>query len=98
MIKKSEDESLHTPQLAQETLKTVLWLAADIAPIPLAVLLFAKGIVGVHHLYRVHRMARGADDAHGARRIINEVAENVPSMSAEEARDTIDVLMDHYEH
>lgn len=96
VIAKSQDDSAKTPQLAQETLKTVLWLAADIAPIPLAVMLFAKGIVGIHHLYRVHRLARGSADSAEAREIIAEVSDQVTKLPVDRARETVQSIMAHF--
>ncbi len=91
-----QQKSFNTPQLAHETLKTLLWLAADIAPIPLSIMLFAKGIVGVHHLYCVHRLARGAGGSDEAREIITEVSEQVAKLPAERTRETIDSILAHY--
>lgn len=81
--------------MAVETLTTLLWLLADLSPVPASILLFAKGAAGIHNLYRVHRMVRGDQDVHGAKVILNEVAANVETMSPEQARNTIDALVEH---
>ena len=92
----TQKKPIDTPQLAHETLKTLLWLAADVAPIPLTIMLFAKGIVGIHHLYRVHKFARGAGGSDDAREIIAEVTEQVTKLPVEQTRETIDSIMSHF--
>ena len=87
----------YSARMAHETLKTVIWLAADIAPVPLTIMLFAKGLAGVHHLYRVHRLARGVDGDEQARDIIAEVSDQIPKLPVERARETIDAIVAHYQ-
>jgi hypothetical protein len=87
----------HNAQFARETLKTLLWSLADVAPVPAAVLLFAKGAASIHHLYRVQRLAQGINDHHTAKAIIGEVAATVDAMTADQARGTIDALMEQHQ-
>ncbi|MBM4090499.1 MAG: hypothetical protein FJ276_13915 [Planctomycetes bacterium] len=96
IAEKSKNASHASAEITRETLKTLLWLVADVSPIPLAILLFAKGLAGVHHLYRVHRLARGADGGRHARDIIGEVSDQLTHVPADRARDTIDAVMAHY--
>ncbi len=93
----TEGAAASSPHLAHETLKTLLWLAADVAPIPLTIMLFAKGLVGIHHLYRVHRMARGVGDSEDAREILAEVSEQVPKLTPSLATDAIDWIRRHFQ-
>jgi hypothetical protein len=86
----------HDAQFAREMLKTLLWLLADLAPVPAAVLLFANGAASIHHLYRVQRLAQGVDDHHAAKAIVGEVAAAADAMSADQAGGTIDTLMEQY--
>ncbi len=72
-------------ELARESLKTLLWITADLAPVPLSILLFAKGLAGVHHLYRVHRLARGVANPDAARDIIDEVVDQTSKYTTEQA-------------
>ncbi len=58
LVTTTASTSNYTAKMAHETLKTVLWLAADIAPVPVSILLFAKGVAGIHNLYRAHQLAR----------------------------------------
>lgn len=80
--------------MAQETLKTLLWIAADAAPVPLSMLLFAKGLAGVHHLYQVHRLARGTAEPEQALDIIEEVADQVNKYTAEQSISAVHAIMD----
>jgi hypothetical protein len=98
LARKDGSTSDYSATMARETLTTMLWLAADIAPVPLSILLFTKGLAGVHHLYRVHRLARGADGKEEAQEIIKEVSDQVAKIPAEQARETIDTIMTHYRH
>ena len=86
----------HDVRLARETLTTLLWLLADVAPVPAAIMLFAKGAAGIHHLYRAHRLAHGEADHHAAKTIVGQVADRVDKMSAEQARGTIEMLVEQY--
>jgi hypothetical protein len=87
----------HDAKLARDMLYSLLWVLADLSPVPASIVLFGKGVAGIHHLYRVHRLARGEDDAHGAREIIRRSLPNVESLSAEEAHRVFDGLTEQYE-
>jgi len=86
-------ESARAPNMTYETLKTVLSVAADIAPIPLSIMLFARGLAGIHHLYRVHQLARGLADQGEALRIIEEVSDHAKKIPETKVRETIDALL-----
>ncbi|MBP89264.1 MAG: hypothetical protein CMJ64_21530 [Planctomycetaceae bacterium] len=89
-------EQLQDPKLAKEIAKTLGWILLDLSPIPTSVLLFAKGAAGAHHLYNVHRLARGEQDEGSARKIVSEFIDNVDSLSGEQARGVIDSLLEHH--
>jgi hypothetical protein len=99
-IREIAERSKKSPQysatMTRETLKTLLWLAADISPIPLSIMLFAKGIAGVHRLYSVHQLARGAGDVDQARDIIEEVSDQIAKIPADRAQAAIDAIVRHY--
>lgn len=95
---KTRNHSGYSATMARETLKTLLWLAADIAPVPASILLFTKGLVGVHRLYQAHRLARGAGGGGAqAREIIEEAIDRIAKMPADQARGTIEAIMDHFQ-
>jgi len=98
IARKVRNDSLTSARMAQETLKTLLWIAADAAPVPLSVLLFAKGLAGVHHLYRVHQLARGAAPPEQARDIIEEVADQTSKYTVEQSTRAARAILEHLEH
>ena len=91
----TQDTQSYTATMTRETLKTMLWLAADIAPVPISILLFAKGIAGIHNLYRAHQLARGTANVVEAQEIIEEVTDQMASLPVDRARSTINAIMEH---
>ena len=91
----AEDTQSYTATMTRETLKTMLWLAADIAPVPISILLFAKGIAGIHNLYRAHQLARGTGHVVEAQEIIEEVTDQMANLPVDRARATIRAIMEH---
>jgi hypothetical protein len=89
------DTQSYTATMARETLKNMLWLAADIAPIPVSILLFAKGIAGIHNLYRAHQLARGTGSVVEAEEMIEEVTDQMATMPVDRARTTIQAILEH---
>ena len=84
------------PELAREMLEALLWLSADLCPIPASMVLFAKGVAGAHHLYQAHRLARGEEDVQGAKEIICRSLPGVESVSAETAHSVFDGVMEQH--
>jgi hypothetical protein len=84
------------PVVAYEMLKTLSWLLCDLAPVPASVLLFAKGVAGAHHLYSVHRLARGHVDHRDATAIMDEFHSSIDKLSPEQAQLLIDALLEHH--
>ncbi|MBU0640123.1 MAG: hypothetical protein KKB50_14755 [Planctomycetes bacterium] len=78
----------------REMLTTLLWVAADLVPVSAAIMLFAKGITGIHHVHRVHRLARNAAGQEEARQILAEVRGKVDQLSPEQARRVIESLLE----
>lgn len=78
-----------------EALKALLWIAADLFPIPVAVLLFAKGLVGMHHVYKAHRLARMEGTDEDARALLADVAENLERLPQEKKQHVMEVLTQH---
>jgi hypothetical protein len=73
-------------------LKHRLTTLARHEPVPTAILLFALGLAGAHHLFRAHRLARGAAGELAARAIIGEVHDEVDRFTAEEAAQALEQL------
>ncbi len=81
------------PQVYLEILKTMGWLMLDLSPVPTSILLFAKGAAGAHHLYRVHRLARGEGDRETAEPIVREFLSQLDELSPEQARAIVESLL-----
>ena len=84
------------PNVAGEALKTLLWILADMAPVPTSILLFAKGIAGIHHVYRAHRLSLGQARQGDARRIIEDVHRRVDQLPPKKAREALELLVAHH--
>ena len=83
-------------RIAKEMLTALLWILADVAPVPTAILSFAKGLVGVHHVYRAHRLVRDVGQPHDAKMILDEILAKTDSLSHEQVRQMLDSLSEHH--
>jgi hypothetical protein len=81
---------------ARTLLRVALPVLAEVAPIPAAVLMFADGAVGMHHAFRVHRLAREMSGSHEARQILDEIESRVDQLEPDRAEALIEMLMDEY--
>jgi hypothetical protein len=69
---------------------------ASMNPIPTAILLFAYGVAGAHHLYRIHRLARGEAGNTEAQSVIREVLQKVDQLPPDRARQLVEALLHHH--
>jgi hypothetical protein len=81
---------------ARQLLRIALPVLAEIAPIPAAVLMFADGAAGMHHAFRVHRLAREMSGTHEARQILDEIEARIDQLEPDRAEALIEMLMDEY--
>ncbi len=79
-------------------LKSLLLMMTELAPIPLAIMLFAHGAVGAHHLYRVHRLSRQQGDVGEAHEIISELDSRIDQMTPEEVHSLVQRLTADQHH
>jgi len=86
----------HDHEKAKLMLKAMLPVMTVVAPIPLAIVLFGEGVVGIHHLYRAHRLAMNMTGDEEARRVLAEVEALVDQLSPERARNVVEMLAGHY--
>ncbi len=77
-------------------LRTALAVSADLTPISATALLFAEGLVGVHHAHRVHRLLAGLAEDHEARGILEDVRSRVEHLPQERAQVIIEALLQEY--
>ena len=74
-------------------LGSLLWILADVSPVPVSILLFAKGVAGIHNAYRAHRLARDESQVADARAILAEMQQRLDSLSPEQTRRVIEMLV-----
>lgn len=74
-------------------LKSALLMLAETIPIPLAIMLFAHGAVGAHHMYRAYRLSQNQGDPVDAKQIINEMHSRVDDMDSDEIRTQLERLI-----
>ncbi len=73
-------------------LAALLALMGEVAPIPAALFLFGKGLLGVHHTAEAHRLAREAEDDAAALAMLEEIRGQVEGMDPEQARHLTSLL------
>ncbi len=81
---------------ARKLLRAALPILAEVAPVPAAVLLFADGIVGIHHTFRVHKLASEMRGTHEARQILDEVETRIDQLDPDRAEALIELLINEY--
>ena len=81
---------------ASALLRAALPIVAEIAPIPAAVLMFADGAIGIHHTFKIHRLAREMEGSNDARQILAEVHARIDRLSPDEAEALIELLLRDY--
>ena len=65
--------------------------------VPAAVLLFAYGSAGIHHAFRVHRLAKKMEGEAHARQILGEVEDKLDHLGPQQAEAMVELLMRHYQ-
>lgn len=80
------------PHVARAAVKSLLWILADLLPVPLALLLFAKGLVSIHHVYAAHRLARGEGSTADARRLVASAERRLDAMPLDRVSGLLDWL------
>ena len=86
----------HHHHHAKSLLRAALPIFAEVAPIPAAVLMFADGAVGIHHAFRVHRLAREMEGTGEARQILDEIEGKIDTLDGDHAAALLEMLMNEY--
>ncbi len=68
----------------------------DLVPVPAAVLLFAHGIAGIHHAFRVHRMADDLSRTQDALTILDEVRAKIDQLEPDRAQALVELLIEAF--
>ena len=66
---------------------------ADVSSVPVSILLFAKGLAGIHNAYRAHRLAHDKAQEDDARAILEEMQQRLDTLSPEQTRRAIELLV-----
>ncbi len=84
------------PRHSRALLRAALPILAELAPIPAAILMFADGAVGIHHAFRVHKLAREMGSSADARKIVDEIHRKIDGMEPDRAEALIEMLMNEF--
>ncbi len=77
---------------AKALLKLAIPVLAEVAAIPMALFLFAHGLVGIHHVYRAHRLANEAAQSAEARPILDELQAKIETLPPDQAKGLVELL------
>jgi hypothetical protein len=77
-------------------LRSLLTVLAEADPVSAAILLFAHGSVGIHHAFRVHRLARRLEDSGEARKVLHELRAKIDTLEPAQAEAMMEVLSKQY--
>jgi len=78
-------------------LRALLAVLADVDPVSATVLLFSHGAVGIHHAFRVHRLARQLGSSHEAQKVLSEIRDRIDALEPAEAEAMMEVLSKEYQ-
>ena len=81
---------------ARALLRIALPILAEVAPVPAAILMFAHGAVGIHHAYKMHKLADEMRGRPEARMILDEVSGRIDQLDGEQAEALLEILMAEY--
>jgi hypothetical protein len=88
----------HDKRYVKTMLKTLVKGLAVLDPFTAAVVLFGEGVVGIHHAWRMHRVAHGARDEHATRAVLEEIQGKIEALPSGQAKVLIDKLLAEYGH
>jgi hypothetical protein len=83
------------PNYAKIALKATLPVLIQFTPVSAAVMCFAAGAVGIHEVYRMHRIAKQVDDDAEARAVLAELEASLDHLPPERARQLVELLHSH---
>ena len=81
---------------AKSLLRGLLVVLAEVEPVSAAVMLFAHGMMGIHHASRMHRMARELEGSDEARKMLSDSHERIDHMDPEYAEAMVELLAREY--
>ena len=81
---------------AKTLLRIALPILAEVAPVPIAILAFAEGAAGIHHAWRVHKLAARMEGTAEAQQILGEIEDRIDQLDGERAEALLELLMRDY--
>jgi hypothetical protein len=93
---KARDGITQSLPYGRVALKALLPLLISVAPVPAAMAFFGAGALGIHHLYRMRRLARSVDSDEEARQVLGSLEAAVDDLPPERAKAVIELLAAHY--
>jgi hypothetical protein len=90
------DRHKHNHHHARTLLRIALPILAEVAPVPVAILAFADGAAGIHHAWRVHKLAAEMQGTDEARQILDEIHDRIDELDADRAEALLELLVQQY--
>ena len=84
------------PRHARTLLRLALPVLAEVAPVPVAVLLFAEGAVGIHHAFKVDALTRELSNSEEARAILEDIHARIDQLDPARAEAMVELLVREY--
>jgi len=69
---------------------------AEVAPVPAVMLAFADGAAGIHHTFKIHRLAREMKGTNEARRMLDELEGRIDELDGDRAAALLELLVSEY--
>lgn len=81
---------------ARALLRAALPIMAEVAPVPAALVAFGDGALGIHHAFRVHRLAESMKGDAEARQLLQDLHDRIDTMDADRAAALVELLARDY--
>jgi hypothetical protein len=85
-----------SPHHAKALLRAALPILAEVAPVPAAIIAFAEGAAGIHHAFRVHKLAQQLEGTTEARQILDDLHRRIDGLDGDRARALVELLVRDY--
>ena len=84
------------PGHARTLLRLALPVLAEVAPVPVAVWVFAEGAVGIHHAFKVDALTRELSNSEKARVILEDIHARIDQLDPDRAEAMVELLVREY--
>ena len=86
----------HDQQHFKALLRSLLVVLAEVAPIPAVIWIFSKGVIGIHHAFRIHQLAYRKSGPGEARQLISEVNAGIDHLDSGKAVALLELMVQEY--